>query len=132
MGQSYKKLSLLCLATLHGPTTQHCLCEAEKPLLHSWYHVDSLSTTSNITILGDDINIDVSFSQHFHVSTIAVLTLPDNRSLAPKHTNSVGLRVKTSLSLLCCSVGRSQSNNNNINALEKAQNTQQSAKVWLK
>ena len=37
-----------------------------------------------------------------------------NRGLSPKHTNSVGLRVETSLSLLWCSVGRSQSNNNKI------------------
>ena len=36
------------------------------------------------------------------------------RGLAPKHTNLVGLRVETSLSLLWCSAGRSQSNNNKI------------------
>ena len=38
MGQSYENLSLFCLATLYGPTTEQCLCEAENLLLHSWYN----------------------------------------------------------------------------------------------
>ena len=45
-----------------------------------------------------------------------------NRGLAPNHTNLVGLRVETSLSLLC-SVGRSQSNNNKVYSSKDSKNS---------
>ena len=60
--------SLSGLAILHGPTTQHCLCEAKKPLLHSWYHFYSQSTTCNITflVMTSTLTLHTTFSYEHH------------------------------------------------------------------
>ena len=82
-----------------------CTCASE--------FIHTLKRKHNLKIKGDGpLMYHLGCDYHLDPDGTLVALPKNNRILAPKHTNSVGLRVETNLSSLCCSIGRSQSNKN--------------------